>query len=273
MVLDHCSYTKLLQQEIQTYTIQLKNKPQTLEMTRCKYTASNTKYKQEGDSKASTPSVPERPQKTPYRKAPPPEPSDASMPKLKLLSKDCTCGQEEKVIILVGCTQPGKSSLIRSILDYGEYNTEADKMKIGSFWNKSTTKDLSSFQAVINIHEHYLKRIESRAQGAGKEDVIMYANINSGPEDLCDLIPDSKPSERHIHIRTIDTPGLDDSDNAKDIERRTKEQGTGNISQMRTVDEKHKSAVLEALANETKIHAVYFVLSMRTLLGMPPSTF
>jgi len=45
----------------------------------------------------------------------------------------CRYGQEENIVILVGRTQLGKGSLIRSILDYGGYRKEGDKVKVGDF--------------------------------------------------------------------------------------------------------------------------------------------
>jgi hypothetical protein len=138
---------------------------------------------------------------------------------------------------LVGCTQNGKSSLIRTILRYGGYMKEAAAVEIG-IGNKSTTKYVSSHKVAINIRSHELNDEEGNAVPFVDEDT-----------DIYDLVPESYPSGRHVHLLLVDTPGLDDSDNVEHEGR----EGSGPKAassgpQMRSVDEMHKLAMLRALS-------------------------
>jgi GTPase SAR1 family protein len=168
----------------------------------------------------------------------------------------CRCNQEEKAVVLVGCTQNGKSSLIRTILRYGGYMKEAAAVEIG-IGNKSTTKYVSSHKVAINIRSHELNDEEGNAVPFVDEDT-----------DIYDLAPESYQSGRHVHLLLVDTPGLDDSDNVDHEER---EGGGPKVAssgpQMRSVDEMHKLAVLRALAGMENVHSVCFVLSLENTLG------
>lgn len=173
---------------------------------------------------------------------------------IRLHGKRCKCGQEEKAVIFVGCTQNGKSSLIRAICDYGGYGVEAKEIGVG-LGVISTTKDVSEFKVTIDIKDHYLKDAEGR---------IIDVDENT---ELYECEPDSSPSGKHIHLRMLDTPGLDDSSNERDDVNERQEKGVDIDSQMRSVDEKHKLAVLHALASLEKVHSVCFVLSLQNTIG------
>src|SRR3979490_361807 len=100
----------------------------------------------------------------------------------------CRCNQEEKAVVLVGCTQNGKSSLIRTILRYGGYMKEAAAVEIG-IGNKSTTKYVSSHKVAINIRRHEVNDEEGNAVPFVDEDT-----------DIYDLVPESYQSGRHVHL-------------------------------------------------------------------------
>lgn len=172
---------------------------------------------------------------------------------------DCgrKCNQEEKAIIFVGCTANGKSSLIRSILKYGGHTVEAGSVKVG-MGNESTTKEVSSFRFVVEIKDHILK------DSLGNSVVEVDENT-----DIYDLEPHTSPSGRHVHILMLDTPGLDDSDNLKEEEKRDQDGSAAHRPQMRTVDERHKIAVITALGGLKEIHSVCFVLSLENPLNPP----
>ena len=164
------------------------------------------------------------------------------------------CSQEEKVVVFVGCTANGKSSLIRSILEYAGQNLEADSVEVG-IGNKSTTKTVSSYKTTVQIKDHCLKNADG---------YIVDVNENTG---VYELEPATSRSDRHVHLLMLDTPGLDDSDNLKDEEARNEIASNERGLQMRTADEMHKFAVLEALAGARKIHSVCFALSIESTLG------
>lgn len=178
--------------------------------------------------------------------------SSVCMPSSRGRRKSDRCDQEEKVILFVGCTQNGKSSLIRSILQYGGYEKEATAIEVG-IGNDSTTKKVSSYKVVINIESHILKDENGKTVHFVDDDSTLY-----------ELKPFALPSSHHVHLLLIDTPGLDDSDNSKEAEI---QQGGTSGFQMRTVDEKHKLAVLQALGAIEKVHTICFVLSLENTLG------
>lgn len=173
---------------------------------------------------------------------------------VRLRGKGCKCGQEEKVVIFVGCTQNGKSSLIRAICDYGGYGVEAGEIGVG-LGNTSTTKEVSELEVTIDIKDHYLK------DAAG---IIIDVDENT---EIYECEPNASPSGEHIHLRMLDTPGLDDSDIQRDGVTIREEKGAEKSSQMRGVDEKHKLAVLQKLASFAKVHSVCFVLSLQNTIG------
>jgi len=186
-------------------------------------------------------------------------PSPNSKPKCRMpvsSLKGCKCEQEQKVVVFVGCTQNGKSSMIRSIFKYGGYTDEAQKVEVGS-GNSSTTKEVSSYKVVIDIKQHFLKDSAGKILDVEK-DTELYEE---------EYEPGSRPTGQHIHLLMLDTPGLDDSDNSIEAEKRSKERGDRGRSQMKTVDETHKLAVLKALGDIPKVHSVCFVLSLENTLG------
>lgn len=85
--------------------------------------------------------------------------------------------------------------------------------------------------------------------------------------EIYECEPNSSPSGKHVHLRILDTPGLDDSSNQRDDINRRQEKGADLGSQMRRVDEKHKLVVLQALAGLEKVHSVCFVLSFQNTIG------
>ena len=164
------------------------------------------------------------------------------------------CDQEDKVVVFVGCTANGKSSLIRSILEYAGHRLEADDVEVG-VGNRSTTKSVSLYKTTVHIKDHYLKDLDGCIVEVVEDT------------DIYELQPIASNSDRHVHLLMLDTPGLDDSDNIKDEEARNGNPSIDGSLQMRTVDEMHKFAVLKALAEAGKIHTVCFVLSLENTLG------
>ncbi|KAF5684301.1 hypothetical protein FCIRC_4004, partial [Fusarium circinatum] len=168
----------------------------------------------------------------------------------------CKCGQEEKIVVLVGRTQHGKSSLIRSILDYSGFEKEADRVKVGSFGNNSTTKDTKQFAVCVNLQRHVL------TDGDGSERVVDFEKDDI--EDMYDFLPSTEATSDHVHLRILDTPGLDDSDNLKEAEKAV---NAGGSLQVRVIDERHKFSILRAISVLGKIHTVCFVLDIGNSLG------
>ncbi|KAF5242174.1 hypothetical protein FANTH_8806 [Fusarium anthophilum] len=168
----------------------------------------------------------------------------------------CKCGQEEKIVVLVGRTQHGKSSLIRSILDYSGFKKEADNVKVGGFGNDSTTKQTKQFAVCVNLQRHVLMDDDGNERNVDfdKDDV----------EDMYDFVPSAEPTIDHVHLRILDTPGLDDSGNLKEAEKAAT---LGGSPQVRIIDERHKFSILRAISVLGKIHTVCFVLDIGHNLG------
>ncbi|KAF2122063.1 hypothetical protein BDV96DRAFT_640129 [Lophiotrema nucula] len=173
----------------------------------------------------------------------------------------CSCSNAEKVVLLVGCTQHGKSSLIRSILDYSGAKDKGDRVKVGTFGNTSTTKQAKTFSETIHIQQHSLYDNRSR--------IHKIIPPQEEPDDLFDLIPKTTGSGKHIHLRVIDTPGLDDTDNNKEPRSRP---GPTNTSLVRHVDEQHKLKVFQKLAEEGSLNAICFVLDINSQIGSTAQT-
>ncbi|KAF4958764.1 hypothetical protein FGADI_2108 [Fusarium gaditjirri] len=176
--------------------------------------------------------------------------------KLRKRPATCKCGQEEKIVVLVGRTQHGKSSLIRSLLDYGGFEKEADKVKVGSFGNDSTTKHTKQFAVCINLKKHVL------LDGDGNERIVDFGKDDV--EDMYDFVPSTEATSNHVHLRILDTPGLDDSNNFKEAEKAA---NVGGSPQVRVIDERHKISILRAISVLGRIHTVCFVLDIGNNLG------
>ncbi|KAF5021794.1 hypothetical protein F66182_6169 [Fusarium sp. NRRL 66182] len=185
-------------------------------------------------------------------------------------SFDCDCGQEPITIVLVGCTQHGKSSVLRTLLDYAGDKDQADAVKTGNYGNASTTKECHCFPVTIKLRQHQLTDVDGKTLTVNSaddvEDLEELGDV-SFDDDQSDFGADhdsgvrhvSNDSGRHIHLRIIDTPGLDDSDNANHLGSDAADLGIS--VPMRIEDEKHKMAILKAMALESKINSVCFVIS------------
>ncbi|KAK3329987.1 hypothetical protein B0H66DRAFT_597542 [Apodospora peruviana] len=190
-------------------------------------------------------------------------------------SDDCSCGQKPVTVVLVGCTQHGKSSIIRSLLDYAGRNVDGDAVKTGSYGNASTTKECHSFPIVIKILNHKLVDMDGNvlivnsAEDVDEVESMGDVNFDSDEDEdggnddpACKHI--STESGRHIHLRIIDTPGLDDTENPTSTDAET---DFGVDVPMRVEDEKHKMAILRAITAEGAINSVCFVISTEHQLG------
>lgn len=62
----------------------------------------------------------------------------------KLEAEQCFCRVGTKIVVLIGETQNGKSSVVKSFLRYGGYEEEADKLDIGG-GNLSKTQESTCF--------------------------------------------------------------------------------------------------------------------------------
>ena len=164
------------------------------------------------------------------------------------------CDQEDKIVVFIGCTANGKSSFIRSILEYAGRRLEAKGVEVG-MGSKSTTKTVFLYKTAVHIKHHYLKDTDGCIVDVDEDT------------DIYKLKPVASKSHRYVHLSMLDTPGLDDSDNLKDEEARNRNTSIAGSLQIRTVDEMHKFAVLKALAEAGKIHAICFVLSIENTLG------
>ncbi|KAL8419278.1 hypothetical protein RB594_002482 [Gaeumannomyces avenae] len=196
---------------------------------------------------------------------------------MSLFQEDsCSCGQEPITILLLGCTQQGKSSLIRSLYDYAGSDQARDAVQIGVFGNSSVTKECFVYPLTIKLREHTFKdrngnvlsinSLEDVEDAEALDDGYDTAGSHDGENDTVgDMTPSVKHETvytgEHLHVRIIDTPGLDDSDNSK---------AAGDVStglHMDVEDEKHKMTIFKAVVAEGKISAVCVVLSTEANLG------
>ncbi|MBE7182154.1 MAG: 50S ribosome-binding GTPase, partial [Terriglobus roseus] len=165
---------------------------------------------------------------------------------------DCDCGQEEKVVVFIGRTQNGKSSTIQSLLNYGGRETaeQADKVNVGRN-TASCTKHVSSYYAKMSVDKHTLLDDDDQP-------------VKATADNVWDHRPHTRRSGNHVHLRFVDTPGLNDSAKphkliAKEVQLRE--------PVMKSVDEQHKVLILQELAKIPKIHAVVIVLKPHALSG------
>ncbi|OIW28706.1 hypothetical protein CONLIGDRAFT_703801 [Coniochaeta ligniaria NRRL 30616] len=176
---------------------------------------------------------------------------------------NCSCGQRPVTVVLVGCTQHGKSSLIRAIFDYAGLKKDGDNVKIGAYGNSSTTKDCTTFDILVRIREHFIR------DDAGKVRTIKTNSFT--PQDVSDLMNDaaaefSHTSGKHVHLRIIDTPGLDDTDNANASRKKGYKAFQGAMP-LRVIDEKHKMSILKTVATVGHVNSVCFVISSQSPLN------
>lgn len=134
---------------------------------------------------------------------------------------------------------------------------ESQKALLG-IGNKSETKEVASFKAVVSIQDHVLTDDKGEILKVDMEE-------EQDIDDFEEYTPKSSPSGKHVHLRIIDTPGLDDSDTVN--EEKTTKGDANSSANTRKVDEMHKLAILQALAEAGEIHSVCFVLSLDSTLG------
>lgn len=195
-----------------------------------------------------------------------------------LHEESCSCGQPPTNVLLIGCTQHGKSSVIRSLYDYAGHSQAGDAVKIGSHGNSSTTKECSVYPLTVRLREHFLKKIDGKVLSVDNADEVEDAedlvdeyypagSQNGDSDDRSEMASavqyETTHTGEHLHLRLIDTPGLDDSDGGP---RAARDAG-GNATHMNVEDEKHKMAIYRAIAGEGSINSVCFIVSSEANLG------
>jgi GTPase SAR1 family protein len=162
----------------------------------------------------------------------------------------CGCKQHQIKVLLVGGTQNGKSTLVKSILSYGGHKALSDSVQRGNR-NVSQTRHVTTYAAMIGLKSHYLED--------GKRNPVDFTSDIS-PRLMSQLKHRAMPSNRHVHVKLIDTPGLEDSNNFKVAAELFKHRSIAELSAMNIVDEQHKLAIMQAILAEKQIHAVCFVV-------------
>ena len=167
----------------------------------------------------------------------------------------CGCHGEEKNIILLGCTQAGKSSFLRFLLRYGAFEDDAKKVGVGD-GNISMTQKCSALKKKIEVESSTLISKKTQAPIEPSED-----------HEPKELELKKRRTGKHVHLNIIDTPGLSDSGNRK---ARRAAQGSDSDSsgtQMAVVDEMHKISILVSLIQTRKIHAICLVIGKGAYSG------
>ncbi|KLU91323.1 hypothetical protein MAPG_09844 [Magnaporthiopsis poae ATCC 64411] len=192
--------------------------------------------------------------------------------------ESCSCGQPPTNVLLIGCTQHGKSSVIRSLYDYAGHGQAGDAVKIGSHGNSSTTKECSVYPLTVKLREHFLKDVNGKALSIDNADEVGDAedladeyypapsqdgDNDTGGEMASAIRHETTHTGEHLHLRLIDTPGLDDSDGGPKAAR----DGGANTTHMNVEDEKHKMAIYRAIAEAGSINSVCFIVSSEANLG------
>ncbi|KAL8389059.1 hypothetical protein RB595_008820 [Gaeumannomyces hyphopodioides] len=176
-----------------------------------------------------------------------------------------SCGQQPVTVLLLGSSQHGKSSVIRSLYDYAGRAQARDAVQTSRFGNSSVTKECFVYPLTVRLREHAFKDKDGRVLSIDSREDVEKA-LDDGESDASgDMVPsvqhEAVCAGEHLHLRIIDTPGLDDSDNSK---------AAGDVStglHMDVEDEKHKMAIFKAVAVEGRISAVCVVLSTEANLG------
>jgi hypothetical protein len=159
----------------------------------------------------------------------------------------CSCGVEEKNIILLGCTQAGKSFFLKSLLLYGGFEEDAQQVKTGT-GNLSTTQKCSSIPKKFDIKAHGLHAKDTGEELAPSED-----------HDPINIITKAGTTGKHVHLNIIDTPGLSDSENRRARSTYENLDQSFSGSQMAPIDERHKISILVSLLEAKNIHAICLV--------------
>ncbi|KAH6714308.1 hypothetical protein BKA61DRAFT_607534 [Leptodontidium sp. MPI-SDFR-AT-0119] len=165
--------------------------------------------------------------------------------------RSCYCRAKPVKILLIGRTQHGKSSLVKSILSYGGYNELSKQVKRGNN-NVSQTQTVTTYRKNISLKSHHLRNKEGRELRFSSNQVSQL----EGPGVNHFLLP----SGRHVHLTLLDTPGLGDSNNYKAAAATFKHKSIAELSTIKLVDEQHKLAIMEQLLHEGEIHGVCFVV-------------
>lgn len=160
-----------------------------------------------------------------------------------------------KNVIFIGATQNGKSSTIQSILKYGQYYEEAKMFREGRS-NVSETKKVTSFEAAIPIKDHHLwDKSTDETADLDPMDFVGRGDLESVPVE----------TGQRLLINVIDTPGLNDSENAQVAKDYAKLRGVEveslDTSLLGLVDDQHMYSVLLAILEAKTIHAVCFVVT------------
>lgn len=162
------------------------------------------------------------------------------------------CGKQDQIrILLIGRTQNGKSSLVKSILSYGGHHNLSREVKRGNN-NVSQTQVVTTYGRKIGLKKHLLKDKQGN-------------NIHFVPERIqqfeqAGLEHHAVPSGHHVHLKILDTPGLGDSNNYKAAAAMFKHKSITELSTLKIVDETHKLEIMQRLLDEGSIHGVCFVI-------------
>lgn len=197
----------------------------------------------------------------------------------------CSCGSSaERNVFFVGATQSGKSSTIRTIMDYAGI-TDPDLRPVEGTGNRSETTSVKMYKVVIPIRVPVANFSSASAVANTfnteyfydltyedyKEKGKTFYQGREGPwvrnkfsrEELLDFRfqpTEKERNEGHIHLNLIDTPGLNDSEHYRRQEltdfdgASAKANATTNI-----MDEEHKVKIVAALEEVTEVHAVCIV--------------
>jgi len=156
-----------------------------------------------------------------------------------------------QIVLFIGLTQNGKSSVIRSILKYAGDEEQAARVERGHD-SLSQTKEVHKYSVTLIQKRHFLQYKD------GRGDVL----------DVGDDVEEDEVEEKEvvlnktISLMLLDSPGLSDSGNpipkkGEHIEPLPR----------RTEDERHKLKVLRALKEVGKVNSVCFVVKKHQQFG------
>lgn len=163
----------------------------------------------------------------------------------------CSCKDKREIkILFIGQTQAGKSTFIRSALQYGGHH-EASKLVQRGNNTVSQTQVVSTYSVKISLKTHRLRNNNGKI-------------VNFTPElaqkRRAQFTHDAIPSKKHHHFKFLDTPGLGDSGNYAAAAELFKHKSLVELSAINIVDEQHKLDIMMHMLKEETITAVCFIV-------------
>ena len=162
--------------------------------------------------------------------------------------------EKAPIVLFIGLTQNGKSSAIRSILQFAGDEEQAAKVERGHD-SLSTTKDVTEYPILIPRKDFHLRYKDGRGRVR-----LVDEDLEKDEVELEECSSEYS-SNSGMWLKLLDSPGLSDSGTPA-----SKISGDKKLP-LNMEDEKHKLEVLSALSDLGKINSVCFVVKRGNQFG------